>query len=113
MVDRAKVAPPRSSLSLLTADEISRVVQNSLLFGAYEKTVDRESAYEKLKQKAEQSASTEPLPSPGRASGSERSGTADLLGAFAKSAAHAIGSQVGRQIIRGILGSISGSGRRR
>lgn len=113
MVDRAKVAPPRSSLSLLTADEISRVVQNSLLFGAYEKTVDRESAYEKLKQKAEQSASTEPLPSPGRASGSERSGTADLLGAFAKSAAHAIGSQVGRQIIRGILGSIFGSGRRR
>jgi hypothetical protein len=35
-----------------------------------------------------------------------------LIGALAKSAAHAIGSQVGRQIIRGVLGSIFGGGRR-
>ena len=32
-----------------------------------------------------------------------------LLGALSKSAAHAIGSQVGREIIRGVLGSIFGS----
>ncbi len=113
MVDRAKIAPPHSSLSLLTSAEISRIVQSSLLYGAYEKTVDRESAYEKLKKKAELSAAESPPPSPGRSSGSERSGAADLLGAFAKSAAHAIGSQVGRQIIRGVLGSIFGKGRRR
>jgi DNA helicase HerA-like ATPase len=113
MVDRAKVAPPRSSLTLLAADDISRIVKSSLLYGAYEKTVDRESAYEKLKKKAEQSAAESPPPSAGRSTGTGRSGTADLLGAFAKSAAHAIGSQVGRQIIRGILGSIFGSGRRR
>jgi hypothetical protein len=30
------------------------------------------------------------------------------MGAFAKSAAHAIGSQVGRQILRGVLGSMFG-----
>jgi len=36
-----------------------------------------------------------------------------LLGAAVKSAAHAIGSQLGRQIIRGVLGSIFGGGRRR
>ena len=113
MVDRAKIAPPRSSLSLLTTAEISQIVQSSLLYGAYEKTVDRESAYEKLKKKAELSAAESPPPSPGRSSGSERSGTSDLFGAFAKSAAHAIGSQVGRQIIRGVLGSIFGKGRRR
>ena len=112
MVDRAKVAPPRSSLSLLSADQISRIVQSSLLYGTYEKTVDRASAYETLKKKTELSAA-EPPPSPERSSGKERSGTADLLGAFAKSAAHAIGSQVGRQIIRGVLGSLFGSGRRR
>ena len=41
-----------------------------------------------------------------------KSQTEELLGALAKSAAHAIGSQVGRQIIRGVLGSIFGSGRR-
>jgi hypothetical protein len=37
----------------------------------------------------------------------------NLLGAFAKSAAHAIGSQVGRQIIRGVLGSMFGGSSRR
>jgi DNA helicase HerA-like ATPase len=113
MVDRVKVAPPCSSLTPLTPGEFSQVVQSSLLYGTYEKTVDRESAYEKLKNKAEQSAVEKPPSSPERSSSNERSGTADLLGAFAKSAAHAIGSQVGRQIIRGVLGSLFGSGRRR
>jgi hypothetical protein len=114
MVDRALVAPPRSSLTLLTAVEISRIVQSSLLFGTYEKTVDRESAYEILKKRAELSAAeSPPPPSPERVIDKGRSGATDLLGAFAKSAAHAIGSQVGRQIIRGVLGSIFGSGRRR
>ncbi|MRR05841.1 MAG: DUF853 family protein [Deltaproteobacteria bacterium] len=114
MVERARVAPPRSSLSLLTGDEISRIVQGSLLFGTYEKTLDRESAYEILKKKAELSAAeSAPPPSPERVTDKGRSGAAELLGAFAKSAAHAIGSQVGRQIIRGVLGSIFGSGRRR
>lgn len=113
MVDKAKVAPPRSSLGLLTPMEISRIVHDSLLFGTYEKTLDRESAYELLKKKAETSPADSPPPSPERSADTNRSGTADLLGAFAKSAAHAIGSQVGRQIIRGILGSIFGSARRR
>jgi hypothetical protein len=35
------------------------------------------------------------------------------MGAFAKSAARAVGSSLGRQIIRGVLGSIFGGGRRR
>jgi len=113
MVEKAKVAPPRSSLGLLTPVEISRMVNDSLLFGAYEKTVDRESAYELLKKRAETTPADTPPPSADRSTGPARSGTADLLGAFAKSAAHAIGSQVGRQIIRGILGSIFGSARRR
>jgi hypothetical protein len=37
-----------------------------------------------------------------------------VLGAFATSAARAVGSSLGRQIIRGVLGSIfGGTGRRR
>ena len=35
-----------------------------------------------------------------------------LIGAMIKSAAHAIGGQLGRQIIRGVLGSILGGKRR-
>jgi len=109
IVDRARIAPPRSSLAPLTPGEISRIIQGSVLYGSYEKTVDRESAYEKLKEKAEQAAAAAPPP-PARNHESSRNDSAasDLLGALAKSAAHAIGSQLGRQIIRGVLGSLFG-----
>lgn len=109
VVERARIAPPRSSLKPLSAEEIAQVVQDSVLFGAYEKTVDRESAYEKLKEKAEQANSAEaPPPARNHQSTGNQSAATDLLGALAKSAAHAIGSQLGRQIIRGVLGSLFG-----
>jgi hypothetical protein len=81
----------------------------------YEKTVDRESAYETLKLRAGQQKADEEqaAPAPKGRAAAPRSGTGDILGAMAKSAAHAIGSQLGRQIIRGVLGSILGGGTRR
>jgi len=109
MVERALVCPPRSRLLPLTDAERSAVISSSVLAGHYERIVDRESAYEKLKEKA---ASAEPpltSPKAGRETISE--GT-KMLQAMAKSAAHAIGSQVGRQIIRGVLGSIFGKAKR-
>jgi DNA helicase HerA-like ATPase len=114
MVERAFVMPPRSSLPSLTPDEIRGAVQGSVLYGAYEKVVDRESAYEKLRQKAEQIAETrEQEPAPvSRETKPQPSETGKLVGALAKSAAHAIGSQLGRQIIRGVLGSLFGGKRR-
>ncbi|HEY6011956.1 MAG TPA: helicase HerA-like domain-containing protein, partial [Nitrospirota bacterium] len=80
-----------------------------------EKAVDRESAYEKLKQRAEETQAQEPETAARRGRATEpQSDTAKIFGAMAKSAAHAIGSQIGRQIIRGVLGSIlGGSGKRR
>jgi uncharacterized membrane protein len=81
------------------------IVKGSVIFGTYEKTVDRDSAYEKLLAKAEQSAAEAPA-APARKAA--KSDTEVLVGALAKSAAHAIGSQVGRQIIRGVLGSLFG-----
>jgi len=113
MVERAFVMPPRSSLPPLSPDEIRAIVSGSILYGAYEKLVDRESAYEKLRQKAQQSTpilQQTPKESEPRAVPSE---TGKLISALAKSAAHAIGSQLGRQIIRGVLGSLFGGGRRR
>lgn len=113
MVERAYIMPPRSSLPPLTPEEIRGTVQGSVLYGAYEKAVDRESAYEKLRRKADQSLeSRDPEPA-ARKNGAETSEAGKLVGALAKSAAHAIGSQLGRQIIRGVLGSLFGSGRRR
>ena len=114
IVERAFVCPPHSRLSPLTAEERGQFIRGSMLYGHYEKTVDRESAYEKLKGKAEsfQAESQEKLSQTRRAS-EPKSQATQLIQAVAKSAAHAVGSQIGRQIIRGVLGSIFGGGRKR
>jgi len=109
MVERALVCPPRSRLLPLTDAERSSVISSSVLAGHYERVVDRESAYEKLKEKTAQAAAAPEAPKAGREPVPE---STKMLQAMARSAAHAIGSQVGRQIIRGVLGSIFGKGKR-
>ena len=112
IVERALVFPPSSRLAPLTGEERAKVLRESVLAGHYERSVDRESAYETLKAKAAREAPEgEATGAPAGRPSAKRSGTGDLIAAAAKSAAHAIGSQIGRQIIRGVLGSILG-GRR-
>ena len=104
VVERALVYPPQSQLPPLSAAERDNIVKASALFGHYEKVIDRESAYELLKGRALQPAATT-APS-GKSWQTEAGG---LLEALGKSAARAIGSQVGREIIRGVLGSMFGN----
>ena len=142
IVERAFVLPPASRIGPLNDGERQAVIQSSLVYGVYEKTLDRESAYEKLRQAAAPKTSATPTgtaaPAPAPAPEPETNsgggwlgglgGLGDLLGgstgprgghregaveALAKSAARAIGSQVGREIIRGVLGSILGGSKRR
>jgi DNA helicase HerA-like ATPase len=114
MVERALMYPPKSRLTPLTSEERSQVIQASVLYGHYERVVDRESAYEKLKARAEQQKmETQETPAPRGRAAAPRSQTGDIISAVAKSAAHAVGSQIGRQIIRGVLGSLFGGTRRR
>ena len=49
IVERAFIAPPVSDLAPLSADDRAALIEGSTLFGKYEQTVDRESAYELLK----------------------------------------------------------------
>ena len=118
VVDRALVCPPGSQIGGITDAQRQRIIQSSLLYGHYEKTVDQESAYELLKARAVrkdeagESVARRAAMEKGsrqRGSGRQRETVAE---AFAKSAARAIGSQMGRQIIRGVLGSIFGGSRR-
>jgi len=133
-VERAFVIPPASRIGPSTPEERQATIRNSVIFGHYENLVDRESAYELLKERAEQAAEPEPEPERVRARrsyapppiirservqqsysrrttsgrGRQRQGVGE---AMMKSAARSIGSSVGRQIVRGVLGSILG-GRR-
>jgi hypothetical protein len=86
-----------------SSEERSAILRASPLYGHYEQVVDRESAYEHLQSRADR-----PSPervSPRRAKG--RSGTGQTAAdALVKSVARGIGSSLGRQILRGVLGSI-------
>jgi DNA helicase HerA-like ATPase len=126
VVERAFVVPPGSRLGPLTDAERAKVIDGSLVAGHYEKSVDRESAYEQLAARAAQKtppAQQQPaapgglggildsLGLPG-GNGAGRGRTREgALEAAAKSAARAMGSEVGRRIIRGVLGSILGGKR--
>ncbi len=102
VVERALIVPPASQVGPIGEEERGALVRGSSLFAKYEKSVDRESAYEKLKQQVEVRQPAAP-----------QRQTQSIFDAATKSAARAIGSEVGRQIIRGVLGSIFGGGRRR
>jgi len=108
-VERAWILPPQSRLTPLTPAERDQVVKGSVLYGRYEKTVDRQSAYEILKSRAElakegeaaRGAQKRQPPSPEEQAGK-------ILLDMGKSAARSAGTQIGRQIMRGILGSLFG-----
>ena len=135
IVERAKIVPPRGRLGPVTAQERQAIVTSSSIAGHYEKTVDRESAYEKLQARAGQKAegagapAVADIPQSGAATpslfgkiGSVFEPTVGPRGAIhdsvatsmAKSAMRAASSQIGRQLIRGVMGSLfGGSGGRR
>ena len=52
IVDRAKIIPPRSQVGAITPEQRKQIIDSSIVAGHYEKTVDRESAYEKLQARA-------------------------------------------------------------
>ncbi|MBI2311892.1 MAG: DUF853 family protein [Betaproteobacteria bacterium] len=128
VVERAFVVPPGSRIGPVSAEERAGILRGSVLYGHYEKTVDRESAYEKLKAKADagkpEAAAKSEAPREksvwgevlGGVLGTPRSGERQrqtVVEAMVKSAARSIGSELGRQVLRGVLGSILGGRRRR
>jgi uncharacterized protein len=133
VVERALIIPPRSRIGVITPAERAKVVNWSPVQGQYETAVDRESAYELLKAKAERSAQAaaaarnaeeqakaaeefrkqqekqqkeqERQQSRGRSRSSSRD---TVFEATAKSAGRSVGNSIGRAIVRGILGSLTG-----
>ncbi|MFN3545114.1 MAG: helicase HerA-like domain-containing protein [Thiobacillus sp.] len=129
VVERAYVVPPRGQIGPITNAQRQRLMQTSLVAGVYDRAVDRESAHEILKARAEQAAQAAAAEAAAKqqakAAAAQPAGGGGILDsiftgsgrresaaeALAKSAARAIGSQVGRSLIRGVLGSLLGGKR--
>ncbi|NSL55828.1 helicase HerA-like domain-containing protein [Uliginosibacterium aquaticum] len=136
IVERAFVLPPTSRIGPLTPDERNAAINGSLVYGAYEEALDRESAYEKLRAGAGAAPATGAAPvgspAPGTSAGQAGGGLLDgalgeilfgktgprggqhdgLVQTAAKTLTRTISSSIGREIVRGVLGSILGGKRR-
>jgi uncharacterized protein len=131
VVERAFVLPPASQIGPVSDAERSAIMAGSVVAGVYDKAVDRESAYEKIKGRVQTKMPDKEEVQAGKAGGAaqpQSGGLGDsvkdafgglfggggggsrrkdtMVEAMVKSAARTIGSQVGREIIRGVLGSI-------
>ncbi len=141
VTERAWMLTPASRIGPITdAERDASRKKSAAIYGHYEQTVDRESAYEKLKSRTDGkvagtatpgSAPTAPgpqAPAQTESTGSQVTSTLSsillgttgprgghhpgLLDAVAKSAARSVGSGMGRAILRGALGSILGGSSR-
>jgi DNA helicase HerA-like ATPase len=121
VTERALIVPPGSRVGPLTAEERTQVLSASPLAATYGKSIDRESAFEKLRARVD--STTVGTTSAGQNNDllseilfgrrGPRGGrqSEGVIEAMAKSVARAAGSQAGRSIIRGILGSLRGARR--
>ncbi|GMV47915.1 MAG: ATPase [Pseudomonadota bacterium] len=141
ITERVYVIPPGSQIGPIAPEQRQALLAGSLVAGVYEKTVDRESAYEKLRGRAaaptgataaggtaDAAAAGAAVGTAGAAGGAgmfdavkdivlgstgPRGGKREgLVEKAASSAVRSIGSAVGRELIRGVLGSLLGSKRR-
>ena len=122
ITQRVYVLPPGSRIGPIDAGERRALVAGSLVAGVYDKTVDRESAYESLRRQAEAAMAAQPQPEAAKGGGlgdvlfgstGPRGGRRPgMLETAATSAVRTMGTTIGREIIRGVLGGLLG-GRRR
>ena len=119
IVDRVLIRPPSSRLGPATAEEREATLNQSEFGPRYNTVIDRESAYEKLKQRAEQAAKqaeqasmdkdriyqvpTNKVDKPKKKKSSSRQGVFETM---AKSIARTVGREMTQGVIRGLLGSL-------
>ena len=121
-VERALITSPGCRIGTITPDERAAVRARSPVGGKYDAPVDRQSAFEILNQRAQQSptapSATKPAPGGAAPKVGGWMGTAKdmlfgtsrrqgMIETMAKSVVRNAGGQLGRSILRGVLGSMS------
>ncbi|HET6788682.1 MAG TPA: helicase HerA-like domain-containing protein, partial [Aquabacterium sp.] len=106
ITQRVFVLPPGSQIGPISDEQRQALMASSLVAGVYEKTVDRESAYEKIKGRAATSADATPSPATERG----RSMKDEALDAVRSSADQAASdaASTGGSAMGGWLGDVAG-----
>ncbi len=134
ITERAYMLPPGSQVGPITPQQRQALIAGSLVAGVYEKVVDRESAYEKLKGRAEDAAAGAAQAKAGAGARQDSGGSSTMMDGLndllfgstgprggkrdglvqtmAKSTMRTMGTKIGNEILRGVLGGIFG-GRKR
>jgi uncharacterized protein len=124
-VERAVIRPPSARLGPVTAEEREAVIAKSPIRGKYDQAIDPESAYEVLHKRVEEHMEKAPPARSRKVPEEDRGILDDILGGgtrrrgrmsttevaakqVARSLASQVGSQIGRLLVRGILGSLGG-----
>jgi septal ring factor EnvC (AmiA/AmiB activator) len=141
IVERAYILPPCSQIGPITPEERERIIRKSDVYGVYEKTMDRESAFEilqervsqanRLKEEAaaevarrkeelakakEEAALARAQAAKERAERAQKKANPDIFTELTKqvgrTATRTLGNEIGRKLVRGLLGSIFGGSRK-
>ena len=115
MVQRVAIAPPQSRVGPLSEAERQTLIRQSPQAGRYDRAVDRESAYEILRDRQAERVPAQ-APAAEKTQAGQGGALGDLVGELAgnalRSAARQAANQLGRQLVRGLLGSLLGGKRR-
>ena len=120
VVQRTLMRPPQSRLGPLTEAERQKIINTSPVAGVYDRSIDRESAFEVLGKRSEQRAKAEEEQQKREVEEKERESEArkqarttrgrsnrqSVGEAAIKSVARSVASSLGRALVRGILGSL-------
>ena len=112
-VERVLICPPESRIGPLTTEERQQIMKRSPMKGRYDDDIDRESAYEILKERAQQRMEADLLEKEAleKAKAEKKPRTSNRQSyaeSITKSILRSVGSSLGRQIVRGIMKTLLG-----
>ena len=126
IVDRAFIVPPRSQIGPISVEQRKQLIEHSIVAGVYEQFIDRESAYERLRAATKSAPGQKNAPSisgqgilgqiisgaVGGITGKRARQSDTVVEALSKNFARTITNTAGREIVRGLMGSLFGGTRR-
>jgi DNA helicase HerA-like ATPase len=117
MVERALVVPPASRLGPITPAERKAIMDTSIVRGQYDKVIDRESAFEMLKKRAEETEETgessdRPKGKESTSSKVAKTGAAVVFGAIMTAIVRGITNAISA-IVRGVVNSMLSGGKKK